>query len=327
LTFQAAAAEWLSWLEVEANHGPSTVRTYRWALRRLGRFLADHGHSLRMADLHREDLRAYQRHLADTLPGPASRAAALVACRSWLRWLAREDLVERDVSDRITLPKIEQRLPKPLTTEDLARVLRWAAQPSRTPREQRDRALVLFLLSTGCRISEALRLDRTDIPRDGDRLVVTGKGSKQRTVYLTNDARAAMDAYLHTRHDVEPALFVNCDRVPPGRHQGQGQTEQDRRLTTDGARKVVRQLQRKLGAWSLRSPHVLRHTMATGVLEAIGGDVRLVQELLGHAGLSTLQVYTKIVDSRKQEAYRQYQRYLTEEQASLDAPTPRPAAS
>ncbi len=300
--FQAAADEYLGWLQLEANRSPNTVRAYTGELRRLAGFLAAHGHSLRMEDLRHEDLRAYQRHLAATLKSPASRARALVAIRSWLRWLAREGIVEQDLSNGVTLPRVEQRLPKPMTSDELARLL--ASLPSETPIEKRDRALVQFLISTGCRISEALQLDRTDVPRQGSRLVVTGKGSKQRAVYLTDDARAAVHDYLESREDTSMALFVNYDPTSrPG---------DDRRLTAGGARHVVRRLSRELGAWSFRSPHVARHTAATSLLEVTGGDVRLVQEVLGHANLNTLQGYTKIVDARKQEAYRRYQDYLAE---------------
>src|SRR5947209_1088161 len=188
LDFRAASDEYLGWLQLEANRSPNTVRAYSHDIRRLGGFLADNGHSLQMADLRHEDLRAYQRHLATTLRSPASRARALVAVRSWLRWLARERLVERDLSNGVTLPKLEERLPKPMAPDELARLL--ASLPSETPIEKRDRALVHFLISTGCRISEALQLDRADVPRQGSRLIVTGKGSKQRAVYLTDDAKA-----------------------------------------------------------------------------------------------------------------------------------------
>jgi site-specific recombinase XerD len=297
---EAAAEEYLGWLQVEANRSSNTVRAYRGELRRFAGFLAARGHSLHMDELDREDLRAYQRHLAEHLPSPASRVRALVAIRSWLRWLAREGLVEVDLSNAVTLPRLEQRLPRPLPPEELARLLR--SLPSETPLEKRDRALVLFLLSTGCRISEALQLNRTDIPREGNRLVVTGKGAKQRTVYLTTDARSALDDYLQAREDPSLALFVNYDR---SRRPGD-----DRRLTAAGARHIVRRLRRQLGTWSFRSPHVARHTAATTLLEVTGGDVRLVQEVLGHANLNTLQAYTKVVDARKVEAYRRYQEYL-----------------
>ncbi len=306
LDLKAAADEYLGWLQLEANRSPNTVRAYAGELRKLAGFLASRGHTLRMDDLRHDDLRAYQRHLASTLKSPASRARALVAIRSWLRWLAKEELVGRDLSNGVTLPRVEQRLPKPMTADELARLL--ASLPSESPLERRDRALVNFLISTGCRISEALQLDRTDVPRQGNRVIVTGKGSKQRAVYLTDDAKAVLDEYLQSRDDTSMALFVNYDpTVRPG---------DDRRLTAGGARHVVRRLRRQLGAWSFKSPHVARHTAATSLLEVTGGDVRLVQEVLGHANLNTLQGYTKIVDARKQEAYRRYQDFLAEKRRS-----------
>ena len=297
---QAATSEYVGWLQLEANRSPNTVRAYQSELSRLMSFLAANGHTLALADLRHEDLRAYQRYLAGHLKGPASRARALVAIRSCLRWLAREGLMDKDLSNGITLPKLEQRLPKPIDPDELARLL--AALPSETISEKRDRALVQFLISTGCRISEALALDRTDFPRTGNRLIVTGKGSKQRAVYLTADARAALEEYLAAREDACMALFINFDRSV--------QDDRGRRLTGAGARFIVRRLRQELGAWSFKSPHVARHTTATTLLEVTGGDVRLVQEVLGHANLNTLQGYTKIVDSRKQEAYRRYQEFL-----------------
>jgi len=297
---KAAAAEYLGWLQLEANRSPNTVRAYEAEIRKLIEFLGAHEHSLALQELRHEDLRAYQRHLAGRLKSPASRARALVAIRSWLRWLAKEGLIERDLSNGITLPKLEERLPKPIDPDELTRML--AALPHETAREKRDLALVQFLVSTGCRISEALNLDRTDFPRSGNRLVVTGKGSKQRVVYLTSDALAALADYLSVREDASMALFVNFDRAT--------RDDRQRRLTPAGARYIVTRIRRQLGAWSFKSPHVARHTAATTLLEVTGGDVRLVQEVLGHANLNTLQGYTKIVDSRKQEAYRLYQQFL-----------------
>lgn len=302
LDFSAASDEYLGWLALEANKSPNTVRAYAGDLRRFAGFLAAAGHSLQMPDLRREDLRAYQRHLAATLKSPASRFRALVAVRSWLRWLAREGLLESDLSNSITLPKLSERLPKPIEADELTRLLR--ALPMETPLQKRNRALVYFLISTGCRISEALALDRTDVPRQGNRLIVTGKGNKQRPVFLTEDAKRAVEDYLLCRTDTSLALFVNYDR--------RAHDDRARRLTAHGARHVVGRIRRELGAWSFKSPHVARHTAATTLLEVTGGDVRLVQEVLGHANLNTLQGYTKIVDSRKQEAYRRYQEFLAD---------------
>src|SRR4029077_18806627 len=196
--------------------------------------------------------------------------------------------------------KLGRGLPKPIDPDELVRML--SALPHQTVAEKRDRAMVQFLISTGCRISEALALDRTDFPRTGNRLVVSGKGSKQRSVYLTTDARVEIEEYLAVRDDASMALFVNFDRSVPD--------DRGRRLTAAGARYIVRRIRRQLGAWSVPSPAMRRHTAATTLLELTGGDVRLVQEVLGHANLNTLQGYTKIVDSRKQDAYRKYQEFL-----------------
>jgi integrase/recombinase XerD len=305
LDLQAAASEYLGWLQLEANRSPNTVRAYESELRKLIVFLTANGHSLALDAIRHDDLRAYQRHLAGRLKSPASRARALVAIRSWLRWLAKEGMTDRDLSNGITLPKLEQRLPKPIDPDELVRML--AALPTETVSQKRDRALVHFLISTGSRISEALALDRTDFPRTGNRLVVTGKGSKQRSVYLTSDARSALEDYLAVRDDACMALFVNFDRSVAD--------DRGRRLTAAGARYIVRRLRKQLGAWSFKSPHVARHTAATTLLEVTGGDVRLVQEVLGHANLNTLQGYTKIVDSRKLDAYRRYQEFLDDKKA------------
>src|ERR1700693_1782434 len=302
IDLQAAATEYLGWLQLEANRSPNTVRAYASELNKLLVFLKANHHSLSIEDLRHDDLRAYQRHLAGRLTSPASRARALVAVRPWRRGIAKDALHKRAFPTGITLPKPEQRLPKPIDPDELTRLL--GALPRQTPHEKRDRALVQFLISTGCRISEALALDRTDFPRSGNRLVVTGKGSKQRSVYLTTDAREALEEYLSVREDACMALFVNYDRAAAD--------DRARRLTSAGARFIVRKLRVQLGAWSFKSPHVARHTAATTLLEVTGGDVRLVQEVLGHANLNTLQGYTKIVDSRKQDAYRRYQEFLDE---------------
>ena len=130
LDLQAAATEYLGWLQLEANRSPNTVRAYESELRRLMVFLATNGHSMSLEQLRHDDLRAYQRHLAGRLKSPASRARALVAIRSWLRWLAKEGLIDRDLSNGITLPKLEQRLPKPIDPDELTCLL--AALPSQT---------------------------------------------------------------------------------------------------------------------------------------------------------------------------------------------------
>src|SRR5438132_9937769 len=113
LDLQAAADEYLGWLQLEANRSPNTVRAYSGEIRRLSAFLAERGHTLKLDDLAHDDLRAFQRHLALRLKSPASRARALVAIRSWLRWLAREGLMTKDPPNGATPPNLVKRPPKP----------------------------------------------------------------------------------------------------------------------------------------------------------------------------------------------------------------------
>ena len=190
-----------------------------------------------------------------------------------------------------------------------------AALPVDSLRDLRDRALIHLLISTGCRISEATALDRGDVRADGFR--VLGKGGKHRTVYLTQDAHAAVQDYLSSRGpDPSPALFISvrCRNVLNGRVLA------NNRLSSEGARKAFTALRTRFSADpvlfalidDLRTPHAARHTAATTLLEATDGDVRLVQEVLGHATLETLRVYTEITDRRKRAAYQRLGDYLRE---------------
>jgi integrase/recombinase XerD len=258
-------------------------------------------------------LRGYQIELADVLPNPRSRARALVALRRFLAYAYDEGWIGAELSRQVAVPRYVVGDPHPVPTDHVPRLL--AALPRETLRDRRDRALVNLLLSTGCRIAEACGLDRGDVRRDGFR--VLGKGGKYRTVYCTAEAFAAVDDYLRMRGpDPSPALFISVARadVPHGRALPHN------RLTTDGARRALTALRRRMGVdpemfelfSDLRTPHAARHTAATTLLEATDGDVRLVQEVLGHATLETLKVYTEITDRRKREAYQRLGDYLEE---------------
>jgi site-specific recombinase XerD len=221
----------------------------------------------------------------------SSRARRLQALRGFLRHSLREGWLREDLAAHIDIPQVSAPLPKPLSTAEARQVL--AYDHGRGEPGLRDAALVYFLLSTGCRISEALSVKRSQISNEG-RLVVTGKGSKERMVNLTPEAIEAIRTYLAARHDRESALFLNYDRSSSSRGK--------RQLTSAGARHILRRLRRATGVERLKSPHVLRHTTATELL-TITGNVRLVQEVLGHANLNTMQGYTKVVDAARTAAY------------------------
>ncbi len=311
--------QFLDWLRIQRNRPATTVRAYRQDLAKFVAFMRRRplaGDFTAAVD--RAGLRRYQIELADVLPNPRTRARALVALRQFLSYAYDEGWSDGELSRQVAVPRYVVGDPHPVATQTVPRLL--AALPTGSLRDLRDRALIHLLVSTGCRIAEACALDRGDVRAEGFR--VLGKGGKHRTVYLTENAFAAVQDYLSARGpDPSPALFISVARadVPNGRALPHN------RLTTDGARYALRALRHRFSADpslfalidDLRTPHAARHTTATTLLEATDGDVRLVQEVLGHATLETLRVYTEITDKRKRAAYQRLGDYLRE--ASTDA--------
>ncbi|HEY8754836.1 MAG TPA: tyrosine-type recombinase/integrase [Candidatus Dormibacteraeota bacterium] len=310
--------QFLDWLRIQRNRPLTTVRAYRQDLAKFVAFLRRRPLAGDFtAGVDRAVLRRYQIELADVLPNPRTRARALVALRQFLSYAYDEGWSEAELSRQVSVPRYVVGDPHPVATQTVPRLL--AALPTETLRDHRDRALIHLLVSTGCRISEACALDRGEVRADGFR--VLGKGGKHRTVYLTANAHAAVQDYLRFRGpDPAPALFISVAHADmPG-----GRALPHNRLTTDGARHALRALRHRFSADpalfalidDLRTPHAARHTAATTLLEATDGDVRLVQEVLGHATLETLRVYTEITDKRKRAAYQRLGDYLGEVETS-----------
>ena len=285
--------------EFDRHRSQRTVTEYRRDLERFLTFAESAG-ARRTSALDRELIRAYQRHVSraksQTQAGPrphslATRQRRLVSLRSFLRFASLEEWTPRDLAAAIDLPKLPERLPKPLEDVDRERLVH--ELPANTLPEQRDRALLLLMLSTGARISEVLRLDRRDWDRE--RLTVIGKGDKERVVNVTGRARDAVDAYLSERTDPSPALFIGFQ--PASKTDVQSMTAN--RLTPTGARYICKQVARTLGIPTFH-PHRLRHTLGTLVQEQLG-DARLTADTLGHAGLGSVAGYTKITEARRQE--------------------------
>ena len=303
LPLSQAIEEYLAWLELDRHASSGTVEGYRGDLRRFSDFAGGDAGIPDIAELDRDILRGYQRHLARLRTGPkgarrplaiATRCRRLVALRSFLRFAAREEWLPGDLGSTLDVPTLPGRLPKPLETGDRNRLLE--ALPNDTLAQKRDRALILLLLSTGARISEILRLDRNDWKPE--RLWVLGKGDRERVVQVTEKARAAVEDYLTAREDRSPALFIGFQPASKAAHSN--------RLTTAGAQHVCRQLARRLDIPAFH-PHQLRHTLGTLLQETIG-DARLTAETLGHRGLGSVSGYTKITDQRRREAYEEMQR-------------------
>ena len=306
--------QFLDWLRVQRNRPTTTFRAYRQDLAKFVAYMrAAPIASDFCAAIDRNALRRYQIELAQVLPHARSRARALVALRRFLAYAYDEGWIAPELSRQVTVPRYVVGDPHPVPTGDVPRLL--DALPRGTLRDLRDRALVHLLMSTGCRISEACSLNRGDVRSEGFR--VLGKGGKHRTVYCTDQALAAVSDYLRARGpDRSDALFISVARADMPR----GVALPGNRLTPDGARHALSALRARLGGdpsvfsvvRELRSPHTARHTAATTLLEATDGDVRLVQEVLGHATLETLRVYTEITDKRKRAAYQRLGAYLKE---------------
>lgn len=292
-----AIEEYLHWLEFDRHRSQNTVTEYRRDLQRFLMFAEASG-PRDTSGLDRDLVRAFQRYVShDAVQSPtgprphslATRQRRLVSLRSFLRFASREEWTSRELAAVIDLPKLPQRLPKPLEDADRERLLH--DMPAETLADKRDRALMLLLLCTGARISEVLRLNRSDW--GNERLMVLGKGDKERVVNVTDRARDAVDEYLAERKDPSPALFIGFQPAS----KTSVKTETANRLTPTGARYVCNQVARKVNMPHFH-PHRLRHTLGTLVQEQLG-DARLTADTLGHAGLGSVSGYTKITEARR----------------------------
>ncbi len=287
-----AVREFLDWLALDKARSPNTVRAYQQDLSRFAAYCADVD-VVTLAQVDRVLLRSFQSHLARGANGgvvlsAATRHRRLVALRSLLRFCAREEWSPGDLGVTIDLPKLPQRLPKPLDAGELNRMTADPAAGNQLdPAGLRDRALVAFLLSTGCRISEALALDRVDW--NARAVIVRGKGDVERSVVITERARTELDTYLQARGDEGAALFVSYS---PGRA--------GRRLSVRGAEAVCQRLGLRNLVTKLH-PHRFRHTDGT-IVQYDLGDPRLTADYLGHHGLGSVAGYTEVSRSRRAEA-------------------------
>jgi integrase/recombinase XerD len=294
-------AEYDTWLTVERGLAANTVAAYRRDLRRYAAFLRnqDVGDPPSVSEAtvlaYVEQLKASRDDEGQPL-APASIARALVAVRSFHRFCVDEGFLATDPSEEVGAPRVPQGIPKALTEGEVGALL--DAVPGDDARAQRDRAILETLYAAGVRISELAGLDRRDLDLDGGLLRVLGKGSKERVVPVGRSARAALATYLDRGR---PELAA-----PGSRRTRSGDAvflnARGGRLTRQGCWKIVRAAGERAGLGERLSPHVLRHSCATHMLDH-GADIRVVQELLGHASLSTTQVYTKVSPERLRAVY------------------------
>ena len=301
LTLARAIDEFEAYVADARRYSPRTVRAYRSDLDRFAGFWEhDFGEgSAAKTPLSRVDTLAVRSYLASLHRGRlASRSLArhLSTLRSFFRWACREGHLEKNPARALPAPRLPKTLPRAMTLPDTERLL---AADEDAPFPERDRALFELLYATGMRVSEAAGLDLEDVDFASRLLRVVGKGNKERIAPFGETAEDALAAYLPARaarrkkgragenDDGEP-LFVNA---------------RGGRLTTRSMARLLKHRLRAAGLPAEISPHALRHSFATHLLEA-GADLRAIQELLGHASLSTTQKYTHLDAARLREVYR-----------------------
>jgi integrase/recombinase XerD len=292
----AVLRQYLDHLAVERGIAANTLESYTRDLRRYLRYLTGLGVT-ELAGVTETSITGFVGALregdAAHQPLAASSAArAAVAVRGLHKFALLEGLIEVDPARQVKPPSLPRRLPKALPVDDVLRLL--DTVPTDEPRSVRDKALLELLYSTGARISEAVGLDLDAVDRVDRTVLLDGKGGKQRLVPVGRPALAALEAYLVRSRPVlatagrgTPAVFLNA---------------RGGRLSRQSAWQVLKDAAERAGISVPVSPHTLRHSFATHLLEG-GADVRVVQELLGHASVTTTQVYTLVTVTTLREVY------------------------
>ena len=289
------AEEFLAWLAAERGRSANTLSAYRRDLAGYAEFLQSRGRSATAVDTRLvEDYLAFLRAAGRK---PSSTARALAAVRGLHRFLAEEGEAASDPSAAVARPRVPAGLPKALSEDEVEALL--GAVTGTDGRARRDRAVLEVLYGCGLRVSELVGLSLSDLDLEAAQLRAFGKGAKERVVPVGRLARLALNEWLTpggrdtlvparwARRDDSEAVFLNV---------------RGRRLSRQGAWDVVRRHAERAGLAGRLSPHVLRHSCATHMLDH-GADIRVVQELLGHASLSTTQVYTRVSGERLRQVY------------------------
>ena len=292
---EGAVAAWLAHLRHERGHAEKTLEAYARDVRQFLCYLATQlGHAPCLADLARLDLKSFRGFLASRRrTGAVSRSLArtLSALRQLFRWLEAQNLVENRKILQLAMPKVPHSVPKPLTVGKAADVVDAGAGAELDWVLARDAAVLLLLYGCGLRIAEALSIKAKDAPTpDRDVLRITGKGGKQRLVPVLPVVRDAVARYVQLcPYPLEPdePMFRGAKGGP---------------LSPRLIQLAMERLRETLDLPATATPHALRHSFATHLLSA-GGDLRQIQELLGHASLSTTQAYTEVDRDRLLAVY------------------------
>jgi integrase/recombinase XerD len=288
--------DFLGWMASERGRSANTLAAYRRDLAGYSSWLSERASS--PATVSRADVDKFVQARRASGAAPSSVARQLAAIRMLHRFMYEEGVRPDDPTADAEGVRVPAGIPHPLTEDEVASLI--AAVVGTEPAALRDRALLEFLYATGARISEACGLSLADLDRDHRVVRLFGKGAKERLVPFGRAAAAAMDQWLaEGRPHLEPDRWARR-----GDQEAVFLNTRGARLTRQSAWAVVRRYGEATGLADRLSPHVLRHSCATHLLDH-GADLRIVQEMLGHASISTTQVYTKVSQERLWQVYRQ----------------------
>lgn len=228
----------------------------------------------------------------------------LIALRSFLKYLARRD-IKALAAEKIELPKTPSRQVEFLLPEDVQRLIKACDEEKNPVTQARDRAILEFLFSSGLRISELVSLKKENLNLKKGEFTVRGKGDKLRLVFLSDHAIKALDSYFKLRKDNSRALFIRHDDKETVEKQIKTLDDKLPGLTARTIQRLIKKYAMLAGITKKISPHTLRHSFATDLL-ANGADLRAVQELLGHASISTTQIYTHLTNRRLRDVYEKF---------------------
>jgi site-specific recombinase XerD len=295
-------SQFLEYLEIEKGRSIKTVENYD---RYLSRFL-DHSGIVSPAKLTEQAIREFRIHL-NRRPGASGTMKLktinyyMISLRAFLKFLRRRD-IESLNPERIELAKVGQRDLDLISASELERLMAGPAAPAQGKSRSamlaalRDKAILELLFSTGLRVSELCGLSR-DLDLSRDEFSVRGKGEKVRVVFLSPAAKDAIRKYLDKRGDIDDALFAQMGK--------NSKNAKDLRLTPRSVERIIKRYAVKAGITRKVTPHVIRHSFATDLLEN-GADLRSVQALLGHQNIATTQVYTHVTDKHLREVHHRF---------------------
>ncbi|MBU6388977.1 tyrosine-type recombinase/integrase [Patescibacteria group bacterium] len=305
MKLSTAIDRYLEHLTIEKNRSPKTIIAYRHYLARLADWL---GKDPEIENISQEAVRKFRLYLSRFTDEHGeqlelkTQAYHIIALRSLLRYALKQG-VECLAPDKIELPKTEPAQVQFLTPEELERLL--AAPDINTMAGLRDRALMELLFSTGLRVSELAGLGRKMVSTETGEMRVIGKGRKERIVFISERARKWMREYFERRHDENEATFVGYRGKGTGDHPSMKVELQATRLTPRSIDRIIQKHALESNIVKNITPHTLRHSFATDLL-LNGADIRSVQTLLGHASITTTQVYTHITNRQLREVHEKY---------------------